>query len=386
MSFVSTYSAASIRAWQSPNKNWVYSKNIPKPSANANAQFGISTAIDASGNYAVIGAPEPFANGKLTIVSGLGLGTTTTITPTYSGNNRIGSSVAMNDFGNIIVATDRLTDRVAIFTRSVNTWNQVQTITLSNISAGSDACTMDGSGDYISIGSGGNALVYFNTGGTWSLQQTIPVTTSITWPVSLSGDGTYLAAGNTATANGIVSIFTRSGTTWSSQANISPSIPIPGEGFGSKVAINNYGNVLFVGAPQATVGGNLGVGAVYIYNRTGNSWNQTQIITPSDTAASQGFGGSISLNVNGDTAMIGSPSFDGNSGNQSNNQGKVYYFENINNVWQQKQSFQSPNIAGTEFFGSDVAMSKNNSIAVVGAPGNDVGNANVGAAYVYVNQ
>lgn len=385
MSFVSTYSAASIRAWQSPSKNWVYSKDIPKPSTNANTFFGISAAIDATGNYAVIGAQDPIANGKLTVVSGLGLANTTTLTPTYPGNNRIGSSVAMNDSGNIIVATDRVANRVAIFTRTSNTWTQAQAITLSNIAGEKDACTIDSSGDYIVVGANGNAVVYFNTGGTWSVQQTIPVTTAVSWPVDLSGDSTYLAAGNLSTANGIVSIFTRSGTVWSSQANIPPSVPIPGQGFGQEVALNDFGNILFVGAPQATISGNLGAGAVYIYNRTGNSWSQTQIITPNDTAPQQGFGGSISLNASGSTAMIGSPFFDG-SGNQSNNQGKVYYFENINNTWQQTQSFQSPNIAGSEFFGASIAMSKNDSTAVIGASGNDVGNLNVGAAYVYVNQ
>jgi hypothetical protein len=385
MSFVSTYSAASIRAWQSPGKNWAYSKDIPKPSNNANSFFGISAAIDSTGNYAVIGAQDPIANGKLTVVSGLGLANTTTLTPTYSGNNRIGTSVAINDSGNIIVATDRLTNRVAIFTRAGNTWTDIQTITLSNIAAENDACAIDGSGDYIAIGADGNALVYLNTANVWSLQQSIPITTAVTWPVELNGNGDYLVAGNLSTANGVARVFTRAGTTWSSQANITPSSPIPGEGFAQEIAINNFGNVLFVGAPQAVIGGNLGAGAVYVYNRTGNTWSQTQIITPTDSAPSQGFGGTISLNAEGSTAMIGSPFFDG-TGNQSNNQGKVYYFENINNSWMQTQSFQSPNIAGSEFFGSAVAMSKNDSIAVIGASGNDVGNLNVGAAYVYVNQ
>lgn len=385
MSFVSTYSAASIRAWQAPGKNWAFSKDIPKPSTNANSFFGVSAAIDSTGNYAVIGAQDPIANGKLTVVSGLGLANTTTLTPTYSGNNRIGSSVAINDSGNIIVANDRITGRVAIFTRASNTWTDTQTITLSNISSSSEGCSIDGSGDYIAIGSNGNALIYLNTANVWSLQQTIPVTSAISFPVKLNGNGDYLIAGDLSTANGIGRIFNRVGTTWSSQANITPSTPIPGQGYAQAVAINDFGNIILVGAPQAVVSGNLGAGAVYVYNRTGNVWSQTQIITPNDTAPQQAFGGDISLDASGTTAMIGASAFDG-SGNQANNQGKVYYFENVNNSWMQTQSFQSPNIAGSEFFGNALAMSKNSSIAVIGASGNDVGNLNVGAAYVYVNQ
>jgi hypothetical protein len=386
MSFVSTYSAASIRAWQSPSRNWVYSKDIPRPSVNANSFFGNSTAIDASGNYAVIGAQDPIANGKLTVVSGLGLANTTTLTPTYPGNNKIGLSVAINDSGNVIVSTDVVNDKVAIFTRASNTWTDTQTITLSNISSSPQGCTIDGSGDYIAVGENGNALVYLNTANVWSLQQSIPITTAFTWPVKLNGNGDYLIAGDLSTANGIGRIFNRVGATWSLQANITPSSPIPGQGYAEAVTINDSGDVILVGAPQATISGNLAAGAVYVYNRTGSSWSQTQIITPNDTAPQQAFGVSISLNANGNTAMIGAYAFDGSSGSQSNNQGKVYYFQNINNTWQQTQSFQSPNIAGSEFFGSAVAMNKNDLIAVIGAPGNDVGNTNVGAAYVYVNQ
>ena len=378
MSFISTYSAASIRAWQSPSKTWTFYDDITKPSTTANTSFGSTTAVDENGNYIVVGSANA---GVLTIVSGSSYSTVQTITPSYA-NSRIGLSIAINFNGTAIVGVDRPRGNVVIFNRTGNTWAETQVIPVSNLGTTNQTCTIDDTANYIAISSNNSALIYSNVSNTWTLQDTLNVSTSINTPLVFNKDAAYLAAGDTAAngSTGQVKVFTRSGNSWSLQANITASIPIVGTLFGSSITINNEADVIMIGAPSFGTA----AGAVYAYNRTGNTWTQTQIIQPSDTAVQQAFGISLQLDGTGTHAIIGAAGFDG-SGNTSNNQGKVYFFENINNTWQEIQSVQSPNISNSEFFGESVSLSKNNYVTVIGAPGNDIPNLNVGASYIYLN-
>lgn len=381
MSFISTYSAASIRAWQYPASLWEFESEITKPSTDANSQFGWSTAINEDGNYIVVGQRPNITNIEvLTIVSGPNFSNTITLSPSSYSPSAIGFAVDINNPGNIIAATDQTYGKLVIFNRSGNTWSETQSIT-ANIQSGGTSCSINNDGDYIAIAAGTNVLIYNNISNVWTLQQTLSITPTAYCPVRLNASADYLATGDTT--NSLVRIFTRTGNTWSSQANITPYMtPNVQPFFGQALDINDAGNVLLVGAPIETVNGNAVAGAVYAYTRTGNTWTNTQTIIPPDTAAQQAFGGSISLDATGTYAIIGAYAFDG-SGNLANNQGKIYYFENINNVWQNIQNWQSPNISGSEFFGASASLSKNNSVAVIGAEGNDNPNNNVGAAYIY---
>jgi hypothetical protein len=387
MSFISTYSAASIRAWQFPAPLWEFESEITKPSSNANSQFGWSTAINEDGNYIVVGQRPNINNVEvLTIVSGPNFSNTITLSPSSYSPSAIGYAIDINNPGNIIAATDRTYGKLVIFNRSGNTWSETQSIN-ANIQSAGTSCSINNDGDYIAISAGTNVLIYNNISNVWTLQQTLsiftPPPTPAYCPVRLNSSGDYLAIGDIVA--GSTKIFTRTGNTWTSQANITPYItPNAQPFFGQALDINDVANVLLVGAPIETVNGNIGAGSVYAYTRTGNTWTNIQTIIAPDSAAQQAFGGSISLDATGKYAIIGAYSFDG-SGNLGNNQGKIYYFENINNVWQNIQNWQSPNISGSEFFGASASLSKNNSVAVIGAEGNDVPNNEVGAAYIYVN-
>jgi len=101
----------------------------------------------------------------------------------------------------------------------------------------------------------------------------------------MSRDDNYLFVGakGTGAATGEVEVFTRSGTSWTTQATVKPTgtteNPLhnnagDGRRFGSSVACNLDGSLLAVGAPFDQNGGGLGEnqGSVYVYKRTGSSW------------------------------------------------------------------------------------------------------------------
>ena len=74
-------------------------------------------------------------------------------------------------------------------------------------------------------------------------------------------------------------VFTRSGTTWSQQAKLTAAGAAAGDDFGSSVAI--AGSTAVVGAE----GSNSGTGAAYVFTRSGSTWSQQAELTAADGAA-----------------------------------------------------------------------------------------------------
>jgi hypothetical protein len=92
-----------------------------------------------------------------------------------------------------------------------------------------------------------------------------------------------------------------------------------GDNLGFSVAV--AGDIAVVGAPTAGVGSNVGQGAVYVFKRVGDRWEQTARLTATDGAANDDLGFSVALA--GDTILVGAP-FDDVGANAD--QGSVYTF------------------------------------------------------------
>ena len=65
------------------------------------------------------------------------------------------------------------------------------------------------------------------------------------------------------------------------------------------------GDTALIGATGKTVDGQRDAGAAYVFTRSGTSWTQQAELTASDAAADDEFGCSVALS--GDTALIGAP-------------------------------------------------------------------------------
>lgn len=134
--------------------------------------------------------------------------------------------------------------------------------------------------------------------------------------VALNGSGTLVVIGAPGESAfglakaGAVHIFAGSGTTWDIQAKLMASDAQAGANFGTSVSINDAGDVILVGANNATAGTRTGSGIVYKFVKSGTIWIQDAIITPYHKAATDAFGTSVSLNSTGDLAVIGAPNTD----------------------------------------------------------------------------
>ena len=235
--------------------------------------------------------------------------------------------------------------------------------------------------------------------------------------VSLSRDGNTLAVGapgeasNTTGINGdqtinrtfgagAVYIFTKGGGTWQQQAYIKASNTKASHTkdfdlFGYSVSLSGDGNILAVGAFQedsnATgINGDQvnnsasNAGTVYLFIRSGSTWQQQAYIKASNTEAYDEFGWSISLSGDGNTLAVGAIGEDSNAtginGDQTNNKafgaGAVYIFTKRGLAWQQQayikaSNTKTSNTDSLDVFGYAVSLSENGNTLAVGAIGED---------------
>lgn len=202
---------------------------------------------------------------------------------------------------------------------------------------------------------------------------------------SVTLDNTTLAVGSIrSTENGFqggkVSVYSLSGNTWSLQGKLG------GNNFGSHDifarSISLSGNTLAVGSfdpdQQCQQPGNDN-GSVYVYQRTGTTWNQQQILTAEDGDDGDRFGYAVSLD--GDELAIGAQCEDG-AGNSNTQQGAVYVYGRNNGTWTLTQKLSASNGTAHSLFGDKAILSGNR--LFVGASFDSSAGVNAaGAAYVY---
>lgn len=197
------------------------------------------------------------------------------------------------------------------------------------------------------------------------------------YEVSLSGDTLAVGAHRESTAgafSGAVYVYTRSGTTWTEQAIIHASDAEAGDYFGISVSLS--GDTLVVGAERESGGVSnpiTYVGAVYIYTRSGTTWNEQPKIYPSDANSSFHFGHSVSLS--GDTLAVGAYS-------KNTYAGAAYVFIRSGTTWSEQAIIHASNRGNYDYFGGKVSLSGDT--LAIGAIGEGTDGANAGAAYVFI--
>jgi hypothetical protein len=160
-------------------------------------------------------------------------------------------------------------------------------------------------------------------------------------------------------------------------AYFTPSVISVDANFGYRVDI--YGDYAIIGARQGTVvGQNLNTGVAYIYHRTNGVWEGQDIITADDGETDDLFGASVSINES--FAIVGAW---GDDVGANGSQGSVYIFSRDGEVWSQQSKITATDGAANDFFGFSVDISTSNTL-VIGAYGDNI-NANIdqGSAYVY---
>lgn len=147
---------------------------------------------------------------------------------------------------------------------------------------------------------------------------------------------------------------------------------LPGDGFGYSVQLNALGNVAVIGAP----GRDDMEGAAYVFSRQGGAWVQQAELEPSDGAAGDNFGWSVSINALGNEVLIGAY-------NHNGSEGAAYVFVRQGAGWVQQAELQPSDGQSGDTFGTSVWLNALGNEAIAGAPSH---NASEGAAYVFVHQ
>jgi hypothetical protein len=282
-----------------------------------------------------------------------------------------------------------------IFTCSGMIWSEQAELTASDGAANDcfgSSVALDGDTALIgaegrtvsSQGGAGAAYIFTRTGTTWSQQAELSDPDAATndyfgRSVALSGDTALVGAEDKTVSGhmgaGAAYVYTRTGTTWSHQAELTASDGTDGDQFGISVALS--GDTALVGADYTEVGGHNYAGDAYIYTRTGTAWSQQAELSASDTGVHNNFGTSVALS--GGTALIGAPDACGD-GEHQDTAGAAYIFTASGATWTQQAELSAAAAATGDSFGDSVALS--GGTAVVGAP--DAARTGPGAAYVEV--
>lgn len=195
--------------------------------------------------------------------------------------------------------------------------------------------------------------------------------------VAVSGDGTVFAVGtpgldDKATDAGGVYLFTKDGANWITNKFV-PSSSAGSQYMGRSVDISDDGNVVVAGAIQGGTGG-----AVYVYKKSGSVWSTNQI-TPSDAAATDWFGYSVSVSGDGNTILVGSPQDD----DYGADSGSAYLYSWNGFIWVEEMKLNAYDGAAADKFGINVSVSDNGCVAVIGVQGDDDMGSLSGSVFVF---
>ncbi|WP_177421177.1 choice-of-anchor D domain-containing protein [endosymbiont of Lamellibrachia barhami] len=227
----------------------------------------------------------------------------------------------------------------------------------------------------------GSAYVYVrNPAGAWILQRklTVPdrqVFDRFGGSVSLSGDTVVIGVerdDDNGDESGSAYIFVRNPATgvWTEQQKLLPSDGAAGDQFGSSVSLS--GDTVIIAAPLNSSG------TAYVFVRVGNAWTEKQVLLPSAGSISfNAFGTSVF--IEGDRAIVGALGED----ITATDSGAAYIFvRDGTGNWDLEQKLLASDGTSRDAFGTSVSI--NGDTAIVGAALDGDQGLSSGSAYVFV--
>ena len=218
----------------------------------------------------------------------------------------------------------------------VKPWNTTRPGLLFGYSVG-----LNGNGDTLGVGAynddgrRGAVYVFTRNNGTWSQQMLVIATNGevgdyLGCSLAISDDGNTILAGSVEDkfsqinagqkdlldSVGGAYVFVRAAGKWSQQAYVKAFNPRENDQFGWALAMSRDGNTIAIGSHLEDSGAK-GVngdqsdasmedsGAVYVYTRTGTTWNPTAYVKASNTQPAAEFGISVALNGDGKLLAAG---------------------------------------------------------------------------------
>jgi len=274
---------------------WSFQQKLTAPDGAAEDSFG--TSVSLFEDSALAGMPEDDIGGNLSQGSAYVFARTGTTwsfqqkltAPDGAAGDFFGTSVSLFEDSALVsapfddVGANDAQGSAYVFVRTGTMWSFQQKLTApdgaANDSFGS-AVSLSGESALVgaafkTIGGSpaqGSAYVFVRTGTTWSFQQQLTdadgaYSDLLGFSVSLSGDtalaGAPLDGVGAASSQGSVSVFTRTGTTWSFQQKLIAADGSASDFFGYAVTVS--GETVLAGAPYDDAGGIADLGSAYLY-------------------------------------------------------------------------------------------------------------------------
>jgi hypothetical protein len=275
------------------------------------------------------------------------------IAPTTMGTTGLGTAVSIS--GNSAVASTSSDGGAVIYGRAVDGYWMPET-TLAN--DGFSTAAIDGDTVVVGLPNGnglkGQVSVYTRSGTAWSKQQDLSAPGGKALDrfgdsVGLSGNTLVVGAAGMNDNAGAAFLFIRAGSSWTLRTQLSPFDGASGDLFGYRAAI--AGDSVVIGAPSH------GAGAAYLFTRSGTTWTAREEFN-GDTAGDN-FGSAVA--ISGTTIAIGAPFHDGGSG-------RAYVYTGAGDTWSLQKTLSAPTLITDGHFGFDVGLSGDR--ILIGEPGN----------------
>lgn len=296
----------------------------------------------------------------------------TVIIPSIIGANyNFGFTCAISGDGNYCAISNSGVIDLAVYIFKNNndgTWTEETRIPLTTVWPNDLA--LNYAGDYLVVGKTGLIEIYTRSGTTWSLQQNITGTADFGRVCDIDSNGTRIVTSDTSTSSnrGTIYVYSRAGTTWTLESSLVGSGGAAGDANGIAVAINDNGDYIISGAPRYGV---TDVGAVYVYIRSGTSWSEQTRITGYTISQSGESARIMAINEDGSCLI-----FSATSGNPAN-PNYVHIYNRSGTSWSLTQTLTHISI-----FGWALAINAIGDIIVINAIAD---NSYTGILYVYKN-
>jgi hypothetical protein len=335
--------------------------SAPAPGDN----FGYSVSV--SGTTAIVGAPGAFRGGGAYIYLRAGRHwqkQAVLVDPPNIPDDSFGYSVAVSGSVAVVGAwgTRKHAGAAYIYARSGGRWHRQARLAdpAPGTAAFGYSVTVSGSTVLIGTFSAGRAYVYGRSDSRWHRQATLvgPAGSSVFGgAVAISGSTAVVGAWGTDDQAGAAYIYAHTPSGWRLRA----SIPSPGNGslkdhFASAVAVS--GETVVIGAPAK----HDGIGAAFIYGRSGSEWRRHAALRAPLQRANDNFGYSVAVSTtkSGLRVVIGAPS----TGNAC---GAAYEMVPTRNHWRKRATIVGPTCSPENAVGFSVSVSAK--LAIIGAPG-----------------
>ena len=354
-------SSGSVYIYSWDGSNWSNEEKLTASDGAVNDYFGYAVDISEDGNTIIVGAygdddkgsnagssyiykrdnsSSPWVESKILAIGGVA-------------SDQFGFSVAMSGDGNTAVISSRLDDDGGIDSGSVYVYqyNGVSWQFLTK-QVSSDDVAYDYFGESVALSYDGSTIV-----------------------VGAYGDD------DEGSASGSVYIYN-----WDeSSSEFTETKLTAGDGaaddhFGASVAVAADGRTIVVGSRYDDDQGT-NSGAAYIYDFNGIAWTQTQKLTASNAAASDYFGGAVTISANGKNIVVGAYANDSAAGTDT---GGAYLYKYDGDTWQEFKVLQASDIAASDHFGYAVSLNEDGSRIVIGSRYDDDSGADSGSVYTYV--